>query len=274
MIIPAPADLAARYRISNGSRFRLKDIDPADPWGKRLKPIAGEMLKQGRKRMASLQERLYAQDRWSVLLIFQAMDAAGKDGTIKHVMSRRQPAGLRGPLVQGAVDRGARSRFPVAHQSAAAAPRAHRHLQSLVLRRDAGRARAPEHPGQAAAADGAGHQEHLARAIRRHQRLRALPVAAGRAGPEVLPARLEGRAAQALPRAARQAREELEVLARRRRRAQALRRLHGGLRRHDPPHRHRRGAVVRGSGRSQVVHAAGGLVGDHRRHPIARSALS
>jgi PPK2 family polyphosphate:nucleotide phosphotransferase len=93
MIIPAPADLASRYRISNGSRFHLKDIDPNDPWGKRLKPIAGEMLKQSRKRMAGLQERLYAQDRWSILLIFQAMDAAGKDGTIKHVMSGVNPQG-------------------------------------------------------------------------------------------------------------------------------------------------------------------------------------
>ena len=93
MIIPAPAELAGRYRVSNGSRFRLKDIDPADSWGKRLKPIAPEMLKQGRKRMAGLQERLYAQDRWSVLLIFQAMDAAGKDGTIKHVMSGVNPQG-------------------------------------------------------------------------------------------------------------------------------------------------------------------------------------
>lgn len=93
MIIPAAADLAGRYRVSNGSRFRLKDVDPADPWGKRLRPIAGQMLKQGRKRMSSLQERLYAQDRWSVLLIFQAMDAAGKDGTIKHVMSGVNPQG-------------------------------------------------------------------------------------------------------------------------------------------------------------------------------------
>jgi PPK2 family polyphosphate:nucleotide phosphotransferase len=93
MIIPAPADLSGRYRISNGSRFRLKDIDPADPWGKRLKPIAAQMLKQGRKRMSALQERLYAQDRWSVLLIFQAMDAAGKDGTIKHVMAGVNPQG-------------------------------------------------------------------------------------------------------------------------------------------------------------------------------------
>jgi len=93
MIIPAAADLASRYRISNGSRFRLKDIDPNDPWGKRLKPIAGQLLKQGRKRMSALQERLYAQDRWSILLIFQAMDAAGKDGTIKHVMSGVNPQG-------------------------------------------------------------------------------------------------------------------------------------------------------------------------------------
>jgi PPK2 family polyphosphate:nucleotide phosphotransferase len=94
MIIPSPADLAGRYRISNGSRFRLKDISPSDSWGKRLKPIADEMLKQGSKRMADLQERLYAQDRWSVLLIFQAMDAAGKDGTIKHVMSGVNPQGV------------------------------------------------------------------------------------------------------------------------------------------------------------------------------------
>ena len=93
MIIPAAADLAGWYRVSNGTRFHLKDVDPNDPWGKRLKPIANQMLKQGRKRMAALQERLYAQDRWSILLIFQAMDAAGKDGTIKHVMSGVNPQG-------------------------------------------------------------------------------------------------------------------------------------------------------------------------------------
>jgi PPK2 family polyphosphate:nucleotide phosphotransferase len=93
MIIPSPADLAGRYRVTNGSRFRLKDIDPRDKWGRRLKPIAGQMLKQGRKRMTDLQERLYAQDRWSVLLVFQALDAAGKDSTIKHVMSGVNPQG-------------------------------------------------------------------------------------------------------------------------------------------------------------------------------------
>jgi PPK2 family polyphosphate:nucleotide phosphotransferase len=94
MIIPSPADLAGRYRVSNGARFRLKDVDPADSWGKRLKPAAGKLLKEGTRRLAGLQERLYAQDRWSVLLIFQAMDAAGKDGTIKHVMSGVNPQGV------------------------------------------------------------------------------------------------------------------------------------------------------------------------------------
>lgn len=93
MVVPKPADLAARYRVSNGSRFRLKAVDPADSWGKRLKPVGEEMLKQGAKRLANLQERLYAQDKWSILLIFQAMDAAGKDSTIKHVMSGVNPQG-------------------------------------------------------------------------------------------------------------------------------------------------------------------------------------
>jgi PPK2 family polyphosphate:nucleotide phosphotransferase len=93
MIIPSPADLAGRYRVSNGARFHLKTVDPADPWGRRLKPIAPEMIKQGRKRMVDLQDRLYAQDRWSVLLIIQALDAAGKDSTIKHVMTGVNPQG-------------------------------------------------------------------------------------------------------------------------------------------------------------------------------------
>ncbi len=93
MSVPTTAELAARYRISIGTRFRLKDVDPADPWGAKLRKIGDEMLKQGRKRLAVLQERLYAQDRRSVLLIFQAMDAAGKDSTIKHVMSGVNPQG-------------------------------------------------------------------------------------------------------------------------------------------------------------------------------------
>ncbi len=87
------AALATRYRISNGKKFRLKSSDPADTWKLKSKEQAEKALEKGTARLAELQERLYAQDNWSVLLIFQAMDAAGKDSTIKHVMSGVNPQG-------------------------------------------------------------------------------------------------------------------------------------------------------------------------------------
>lgn len=87
------ATLVERYRIDDGSSFRLKDIDPRETPGLDDKDEATALLQQSVKRMGELQERLYAQDRWSVLLIFQAMDAAGKDSTIKHVMSGVNPQG-------------------------------------------------------------------------------------------------------------------------------------------------------------------------------------
>ena len=93
MTAPSFADIASRYRIGNGARFRLADIDPADSWGAALKDEAETLVSDGIARLADLQERLAAQDRWSILLIFQAMDAAGKDGTIKHVMSGVNPQG-------------------------------------------------------------------------------------------------------------------------------------------------------------------------------------
>lgn len=93
MPTPSIAEIASRYRITNASRFRLKDIDPDDPWGAALKGRAKDLLQEGTERLADLQERLYAQDRWSILFVFQAMDAAGKDGTIKHVMSGVNPQG-------------------------------------------------------------------------------------------------------------------------------------------------------------------------------------
>lgn len=86
--------LLKRYRVDDGRKFRLKDIVPNDTAGLDIeKDTAKALLKGGVERMAGLQERLYAQDRWSVLLIFQAMDAAGKDSTIKHVMSGINPQG-------------------------------------------------------------------------------------------------------------------------------------------------------------------------------------
>jgi PPK2 family polyphosphate:nucleotide phosphotransferase len=83
--------------VSDGKKFRLKDIDPDDTAGLKSedKPRAKEALQNGVEALATLQDVLYAQDRWSLLLIFQAMDAAGKDGTIKHVMSGVNPQGCQ-----------------------------------------------------------------------------------------------------------------------------------------------------------------------------------
>src|SRR5271156_3729395 len=87
------AKLARSYRVDDGKRFQLKDYDPADTGNWHSIKQAQEQLQKDIARMADLQTKLYAQGRWSVLLIFQAMDAAGKDGTIKHVMSGVNPQG-------------------------------------------------------------------------------------------------------------------------------------------------------------------------------------
>src|SRR5260370_36282169 len=89
------AKLAKSYRIDAGKHFRLKDFDPADTGHLHSVEQAEQHLQKEIARMEDLQAKLYAQDCWSVLLIFQAMDAAGKDGTIKHVMSRRDPEGVQ-----------------------------------------------------------------------------------------------------------------------------------------------------------------------------------
>jgi PPK2 family polyphosphate:nucleotide phosphotransferase len=85
--------LAKQYRVEDGAKFRLKDFDPGDTGKLRSKEHAEQLLSAGVAAMAELQDKLYAQDRWGVLLIFQAMDAAGKDGVIKHVMSGVNPQG-------------------------------------------------------------------------------------------------------------------------------------------------------------------------------------
>jgi PPK2 family polyphosphate:nucleotide phosphotransferase len=83
------------FCVTNGKKFRLKDVDPADTldFDSDEKPKAQEALAAGVEVLAELQEKLWAQDRWAVLIIFQAMDAAGKDGAIKHVMAGVNPQG-------------------------------------------------------------------------------------------------------------------------------------------------------------------------------------
>ncbi len=83
------------FRVEHGKSFRLKDFDPARTLKLRSRETADKLLEQSIARVNDLQEKLYAQDQWAVLLIFQAMDAAGKDSTIKHVMSGVNPQGCQ-----------------------------------------------------------------------------------------------------------------------------------------------------------------------------------
>ncbi len=96
-IIKKARKLAAPFRVADGDKFRLKDFDPGDTldFTSEDKPRAKDALAAGVEALAELQDKLYAQDRWALLLIFQAMDAAGKDGAIKHVMSGVNPQGCQ-----------------------------------------------------------------------------------------------------------------------------------------------------------------------------------
>ena len=85
-----------RYRVTDGKGFRLKDFDPSDTTGHLLShEEANALLTESVQRLSERQEKLYAQDRWAMLCVLQAMDAAGKDGTIKHVMSGVNPQGVQ-----------------------------------------------------------------------------------------------------------------------------------------------------------------------------------
>ena len=96
-VIKKARKLAKPFRITKGEQFRMKDVDPGDTlaFKSEAKPRAKEALAIGVQALAELQDKLYAQNKWAVLLIFQAMDAAGKDGTIKHVMSGVNPQGCQ-----------------------------------------------------------------------------------------------------------------------------------------------------------------------------------
>jgi PPK2 family polyphosphate:nucleotide phosphotransferase len=86
------SDLTKRYRIKDGSRFKLADFDPDDQHGLD-KDSAKALLTQSAERLGALQERLYAEHQWAVLIVLQGLDAAGKDGVIEHVMSGVNPQG-------------------------------------------------------------------------------------------------------------------------------------------------------------------------------------
>ena len=117
--------------------------------------------RRGIERLADLQEKLYAQDRWAVLLIFQAMDAAGKDGAIKHVMSGVNPQGCQVYSFKAPTSEELDHDFLWRTREVPPRARPDRHLQPLVLRGGAGRARAPRDPRRPEAAAGAASTKRI-----------------------------------------------------------------------------------------------------------------
>ena len=115
-VIREARKFARKFRVSDGKKFRLDDFDPGKPsgWARKTSREPRKSWPTGVAALAELQEMLYAQDRWAVLLIFQAMDAAGKDGAIKHVMSGVNPQGCQVYSFKAPVQRGARPRLLVA----------------------------------------------------------------------------------------------------------------------------------------------------------------
>ncbi len=98
-LVKKAKEFARKFRVEDGRKFKLKDYDPGETLGLKhqegIKDRASEILQEGIEMLQEMQEMLYAQDCWAVLLIFQAMDAAGKDGVIKHVMSGINPQGCQ-----------------------------------------------------------------------------------------------------------------------------------------------------------------------------------
>lgn len=92
-LVKEAVEIASPYCITEGGKFRLKDFDPGDTNGMKSKKNAEKMLERSSLILTEMQEKLYAQNLWALLLIFQGMDAAGKDGAIKHVMSGINPQG-------------------------------------------------------------------------------------------------------------------------------------------------------------------------------------
>ena len=211
------------YRVTNGKKFRLKDVDPGDTGELKSedKPRAKEALRTGVGALTELQDMLYAQDRWSLLLIFQAMDAAGKDGTIKHVMSGVNPQGCQVSSFKGPTSR-SRSRLSVAlrRRSCRSADASAFSTAATTKKRSSVRVHPEFLAGQKLP------EECVTKQIwdERFQDIRASsatsPQRHDRA--EIFPARFERRAEEALSRAPRSAGEELEVLRERREGARAF----------------------------------------------------
>ena len=205
-IIKNARELARPFRISKGKNFRLKDVDPDDTLDftkEADKPRSKEALAMGVTALAELQDKLYAQDKWAVLLIFQAMDAAGKDGAIKHVMSGVNPQGcevysFKSPSTEDLdhdylwrcmKDLPNRGHIGIFNRSY--------YEEVLVVRVH------PELPGKTKAASKTSRQKDLGRAVRRHPQFRAISVEEWRSGAKILSPRFKEGTETTIPRANR-----------------------------------------------------------------------
>ena len=202
-LIKEARKLAKPFRVTDDT-FRLKDIDPGETleFTSEDKPRAKEALAMGVDLLAELQDMLYAQDRWAVLLIFQAMDAAGKDGAIKHVMSGINPQGCQVFSFKAPSAEDLDHDFLWRCMKTSAGTRSHRHFQSQLLRGDPGRAGASGIFGEAETAARAGHERHLEGTFSGHPKFRALSHAQRRCHSQVLFECLQQRTEEAIPGAA------------------------------------------------------------------------
>ena len=244
------------YRVDHGDKFRLKDFNPRDINGFKSKEHAQELLRTGVQRLAELQDKLYAQDCWALLLIFQALDAAGKDGTIKHVMSGINPQGcqvysFKAPSAEELdhdylwrtarciPERGRIGIFNRSYYEEVLVVKVHpeilnaQHLPTALVTKDLWKERYEDISNfeRYLGRNGVAVRKFFLHVSKEEQRQRFLE-------------RLDDPG------------EELEVLDGGRQGAELLGRLPERVRGGDPPHGDATGAVVRRAGRPQVVHAA------------------
>ena len=275
-IVKVARDFSRPYRIDDGRRFRLKDYPAGDTahLDDEDKPRAQEALEIGRNALAELQDMLYAQDKWAVLLVFQAMDAAGKDGAIKHVMSGVNPQGcqvfsFKAPtseeldhdyLWRCMKNLPERGRIGIFNRSY--------YEEVLVVKVHPEFLRGQKLPPQVVG-------KNLWK--ERYQDIRAFERYLSRNGVLIRKFFLNVSRAEQKKRFLEridEPGEELEILRGGREGARALERVHGRVRDDDPRDVHARVPVVRGARRQQVVHADRRGQRDRRRARVARTALS
>ena len=250
------------FRVTKGKGFRLKDFDPADTRGLKMdKGEAADLLERGSEWLAAEQDILYAQDRWSLLLIFQAMDAAGKDGTIKHVMSRVNPQGCQVNRSSSRLTKSYRTISCGVTQSASPNGAGSASSTGPTMRRSLSFActRAPE-DAEAAARQGDKRiwDERLADIAQFEDYLSRQGVIVLKFYLNLSRKEQKKRFMERLDRPDK----NWKFSACRRARAQILGRLHARLRRSDQRNSRAGCAMVRRAGRQQVVHPAGRRFGD------------